>query len=158
MLLSNLKHLNQVVIKKKIFEFSLCTSMVKNFLGFVCPFKNISLLSSRSYSMVQTQDTLGRGHLDPEAFVLLNLIKDHWANVKHLMQVVLKENIFNSFAMYCYASNTQPSGIGPFWTPGSSFYQSLLRTTKQYFIPNFQHLSQVVLKNSLNSFLCISLV
>ena len=39
--------------------------------------------------------------------------------------------------------------MGPSWTLGPSFEQNWLRTTRQCYIPNFKHLSQVVLKKKI---------
>ena len=65
-----------------------------------------------------------------------------------LSQVVLKK-IFEYFSMYFYGLNIGPPGAGPSWTQGPSFEQTWLRTTRQCYILNFRHLSQVVLKKKI---------
>ena len=48
--------------------------------------------------------------------------------------------------MYFFDLNLGPPGAGPSWNLGPSFEQTWRRTTTQCNIPNFKHLSQVVLK------------
>ena len=67
-------------------------------------------------------------------------------NFKHLSQTVLKKKIFEYFSMYFYGLNLGRPAAGPFWNLGPSFEQTWYRTTRQCYIPNFKHLSQVVLK------------
>ena len=78
----------------------------------------------------------------------------------HLSQEVLKKKkLFENFSMYFYDLNLGPPGAGPSWTLGPSFEQTWLRTTRQCYIPNVKHLSQMVLKKKIfEYFLCISMV
>ena len=66
-------------------------------------------------------------------------------NFKHLSKVVLQK-IFIFFSIYFYGLNIGPPGAGPSCTQEPSFEQTWLRTTRQCYIPNFKHLSQVVPK------------
>ena len=66
-------------------------------------------------------------------------------NFKHLSQVLLKK-FFKYFYMYFYGSNLGPPSQTPSWTLGPSFEQTWYRCTRQCYIPNFKHLSQVILK------------
>ena len=54
---------------------------------------------------------------------------------------------FLIFLMYFYGPGT-PWGRAIF-EPGPSFEQTWYRTTRQRYIPNFKHLSQVVLKKKI---------
>ena len=65
-----------------------------------------------------------------------------------LSQVVLKK-IFEYLSMYFYGLNPGPPRLGPSWTLGPSFEETWKRTTRQCYIPNFKHLSQVVLKKKI---------
>ena len=51
--------------------------------------------------------------------------------------------------MYFYGSNLGPPGPEPSWTLGPSFEQTWWKTTRQCYIPNFKHLSHVVLKKKI---------
>ena len=51
--------------------------------------------------------------------------------------------------MYFYGSNLGPPGQRPSWTLGPSFEQTWYMCTRQCYIPNFKHLSQVVLKKKI---------
>ena len=60
--------------------------------------------------------------------------------------------------MYFYGLNLGPPGAGPSCTLGLSFELTWYRTTRQCYIPNFMHLSQVVLKKKIfYIFLCSSM-
>ena len=50
---------------------------------------------------------------------------------------------------YFYGLNIRPPGAGPPCAQGPLFAQTWLRTTRQCYIPNFKHLSQVVLKKKI---------
>ena len=50
------------------------------------------------------------------------------------------------FFIYFYGLNIGPPGAGPSCIQGPSFEQTWLRTTRKCYVPNFKHLSQVVLK------------
>ena len=65
-----------------------------------------------------------------------------------LSQVVRKK-IFEYFSMYFYGLNLGPCWLGPSWTLWPSFEETWQRTTRQCYIPNFKHLSQVVLKKKI---------
>ena len=63
--LGNFKHLSPVVLKKKISE------------------NNQMYSDDRCISMLKTKIPLGWGHLDPETFILINLVNDHWTMLLH---------------------------------------------------------------------------
>ena len=100
-----------------------------------------------------------RDILDPSAFIWTNLVKDHYA-MQHnklqapLSQVVLKK-IFEYFSMYFYGLNLGTPCLGPSWTLGPSFEKPWYRTTRQCYIPNFKHLSQVILKKKILEYFSI---
>ena len=60
-----------------------------------------------------------------------------------------EEEVFLIFFMYFYGLNLGPPGTGPSWILGPLFEQNWLKTTRQSYIPNFKHLSQVVLKKKI---------
>ena len=60
-----------------------------------------------------------------------------------------EEEDFLIFSMYFYGLNLGPPAAGPSSNLGPSFEQTWLRTTRQCCIPNFKHLSQVVLKKKI---------
>ena len=70
-------------------------------------------------------------------------------NFKHLSQKVLKKKIFEYFSMYFYGLNLEPPQVEPSWILGPSFELIWLRTTRQCYIPNFKHLSEVILKKKI---------
>ena len=56
-------------------------------------------------SMLQTKIPLGRGHLDPETFILINLVNAHWTMLLHTKfqaseAVGSDLKIFEYFSMY----------------------------------------------------------
>ena len=65
--------------------------------------------------------------------------------LKHLSQAILEEKIFK------YISFLKPKNpaTGPFSTPGPPFEQTWQRSTRQCYILNFKHLSQVVLEKKI---------
>ena len=69
-----------------------------------------------------------------------------YTTFKHLSQTVLKKKLFEYFSMYFHDLNIGPPGAGLSWTLGLSFEQTWQRTTRQCYLLNFKHLSQVVLK------------
>ena len=66
--------------------------------------------------------------------------------LKHMSLMVLKKRIFGYLFVYFYCSNPGTSELGPIWILGPAFEQTWLRTTRQCYIPNYKHLSKVVLK------------
>ena len=61
----------------------------------------------------------------------------------------LKKRKFEIVSVYFCGWNLGPPGAGQSWILGSLFEQIWLRTTRQCYIPDFKHLSQVVLKKKI---------
>ena len=57
--------------------------------------------------------------------------------------------------MYFYGSNLRPRSQMPSWTPVPSFEQTWYRCTRQYYILNFIHLGQVVLKKKVFQYISV---
>ena len=70
-------------------------------------------------------------------------------NFHHPSQVFLKKKIFEDFSMYFYDLNLGHHGAELSWTLEPSFEQIWLGTTRQCYIPNFKHLSLMVLKKKM---------
>ena len=60
-----------------------------------------------------------------------------------------EEEDFLIFFMHFYGLNLGPPATGSSWNLGPSFEQTWCRTTRQCYILNFKHLSQVVLKKKI---------
>ena len=97
---------------------------------------------------------LARGHLG----ALDLYLNSHWLRstrqcyipyFKHLGRVVRKKKNLEYITKHLYGSNLGPSGAGPSWTLVPWFEQTWYKITWQCYIPNFKHLSQVVLEKIL---------
>ena len=66
--------------------------------------------------------------LDPLTFILLNLIKDHYAKLHTKFPASKPSNSekedFLIFSMYFYGLNLGPPGMGPSWILGPLFEQN----------------------------------
>ena len=73
-------------------------------------------------------------------------------NFKHLGQVVMKKN-FEYISMYFYGSNLGNPAEEPSWTMGPLLEQTWERTTRQWYISNFEHQSQAVLEKKIFTYI-----